>query len=93
MKSSENREHIPAWKEIADKAYKFSPEQKKETGDNIVKEVDKLPGELKRKILEKLPGNIVSNKLERMCKDKKDKPVDEYLVYKWYPGPHKSFLT
>ena len=93
IKSSENKEQITAGKEIVEKAGKFSSEQKKQTGDTIANEGDKLPGELKRRIFEKLPWNIVSNKLERKCKEKKDEPVDEYLTYRWYPGPHTSFLT
>ncbi|MCX6823771.1 MAG: hypothetical protein NT085_01480 [candidate division SR1 bacterium] len=93
MKGSENKEQITAGKEMIDKADKFSLEQKKQTGENIVNESDKLPGSLKRKIFEKLPGNGVSNKLEKMCQEKKDKPVNEYLTYKGYPGPHKDFLT
>jgi hypothetical protein len=55
MKSSENKEQITAGKEMAEKAGKFSSKQKEQTGENILNEGDKLPGELKRRIFEKLP--------------------------------------
>ena len=93
MSNSEQQENITAGKEIAEKAGNFPLERKKDTGDNIVNEGDKLPGSLKRKILETLPGNLISNKMEKNCKEEKDKPVNEYLTYKWHPGPHKDFLT
>lgn len=93
MKNIDNQEEVSATNEIKNKADTFSDQQKKETWNNVAAKLSEFKKQTENKETQVSPENMNDDILKQWYIEKKNKPVDNYLVYRWYPGPHKSFLT